>query len=107
MPVGRERGRTPVATVPHDRERSSPPAPRPVRAQPDATARPQEGIMSAPNVSASQIHSASSAEVEAQVRKDAAGLAPAEIDAIVTLVLKYGPSVYAAILKLFHVTPKS
>jgi hypothetical protein len=63
--------------------------------------------MSVPSVTSAQIHAASAAAVEAQVRKDAAGLDPAKIDEIVALVLKYGPSVYQAILQLFHITPKA
>ncbi len=52
------------------------------------------------------LHAAASSAVEDQIRKDTVGLDPAVIEEIVSLVLKYGPSIYAAILSLFHITPK-
>lgn len=36
----------------------------------------------------------------------AAGLTPDEITTVFNLVLKYGPSIYKAIVGLFHHTPK-
>lgn len=52
------------------------------------------------------IQQATAAELEAQVRKDAAGLDPSQIEEIVALVLKYGPTFAKVILRLFHITPK-
>lgn len=51
-------------------------------------------------------HAAASSAIEDQIRKDTAGLDPAVIEQIINLVLQYGPSIYAAILSLFHITPK-
>lgn len=52
------------------------------------------------------LEKAASSEIEAQVRKDAAGLSPSQIEEIVALVLKFGPTFYKVILRLFHITPK-
>ena len=49
---------------------------------------------------------AASTAIEDQIRKDTVGLDPAIILAIISLVTKFGPSIYSAILSLFHVTPK-
>lgn len=62
--------------------------------------------MSKPITSHDEIHEAAASEIEAQVRRDAAGLDPATISEIVALVLKFGPSLYKVILRLFHVTKK-
>lgn len=56
--------------------------------------------------SAAAFHAAASSAIEDQIRKDTTGIDPAVIEEIVSLVLKYGPSIYAAILSLFHITPK-
>lgn len=63
--------------------------------------------MAEQNFTAAQLHAATAAEVEAQVRKDAVGLDPATIETIVALVLKFGPSFAKVILRLFHITPKN
>ncbi len=53
-----------------------------------------------------ELNEAVASEIEAQVRRDAVGLDPVTIEAIVALVLRFGPSFYKVILRLFHVTPK-
>lgn len=63
--------------------------------------------MSAPILTSADLHAASASEIESQIRKDTAGLDPAEVQTIINLVMKFGPSIYAAILKLFHITPKA
>ena len=55
---------------------------------------------------AAEFHTAASSAIEAQIRKDTVGLDPLVIQEIISLVLKFGPSIYQAILSLFHVTPK-
>ena len=62
--------------------------------------------MPSPIATPAAFQASASAEIEAQVRKDTVGLDPLVIEEIVSLVLKYGPSVYQAILRLFHVVPK-
>ncbi len=62
--------------------------------------------MSTPLTSES-LHAAAAQDIEAQVRKDAAGLDPSTIEQIVSLVLRFGPSIYTVLLKLFHITPKA
>ena len=62
--------------------------------------------MTIPNPIAEKSDATTRADVEAQVRRDAANLSPTEIEAIVTLVLRFGPGLYKAILRLFHVTPQ-
>jgi hypothetical protein len=51
-------------------------------------------------------HAAASSAIEDQIRKDTVGLDPLVIQEIISLVMQYGPSIYQAILSLFHVTPK-
>ena len=53
------------------------------------------------------LHNAVASKVEEQVRKDAAGLDPLQIEQIVAIVLRYGPSMYRVILSMFHLTPKA
>lgn len=62
--------------------------------------------MDKPIISHEEMDKAAASEIEAQVRRDAVGLDPLTIEAIVALVLKFGPSFYKVILRLFHVTPK-
>ncbi len=65
--------------------------------------------MPAPIADELQFHAAAAPAIEAQVRQDAMmeELNPADVETIVQLVVKYGPSVYKAVLALFHVTPKA
>jgi hypothetical protein len=62
--------------------------------------------MSSQITTAAAFQAAASTAIEDQIRKDTVGLDPAVILEIIALVTKFGPSIYQAILSLFHVTPK-
>lgn len=62
--------------------------------------------MNGPVVSHEEIYRQAASEIENQIRKDAAGLSPVEVETIVAMVLRFGPSVAKALLKLFRITKK-
>ncbi len=63
--------------------------------------------MSQPITDVAQLQAMLSPEVAAQVRAAAPTLDPATVEEIVQLILQYGPSIWQAVISLFHLTPKS
>ncbi len=67
----------------------------------------REFVMPQPITDIAQLHAALAPEVAAQIRASNPTLDPETVQEIVQFILKYGPSIWQALINVFHVTPKS